>query len=344
MGQSPECGALGGAGRGTAGRAAGRAAGRPAAREAGRPGVQAMGDRGAGAGRDAGNPAARDFPGVFGALVAEPLFLLADSAIVGRLGTGPLGSLGVAAQALTALVNVSIFLAYGTTAAVARQLGAGNRQAAIRHGIDGLWLAGAIGAVVFAVGVPLAAPIIGIFGATPAVAAAWGYLPADQPDRRSVHAGRAGRDRRAARPAGHPYAARRGRRWQCRQHHPERDVRARPALGHRRVGLGHGDRAESDGRCISRHGGPRRQGGRRQARPRPDRAETSPREHGGALVLRTVALQAVLVAATAIAAPGRRRGHRRAPDRVPAVDAACLRARRDRDRRAGHHRQVPRCG
>jgi MatE len=59
----------------------------------------------------------------FGALVAEPLFLLADSAIVGRIGTTALGGLGVAAQALTTLVNVSIFLACGTTAAVARQLG-----------------------------------------------------------------------------------------------------------------------------------------------------------------------------------------------------------------------------
>lgn len=106
----------------------------------------------------------------FGALVAEPLFLLADSAIIGRLGTAPLGSLGVAAQALSALVNVSIFLAYGTTAAVARQLGAGNRAGAIRQGIDGLWLAGAIGLMVLAVGVPLARPIIGAFGASPGVA------------------------------------------------------------------------------------------------------------------------------------------------------------------------------
>ena len=63
----------------------------------------------------------------FGALVAEPLFLLADSAIVGRIGTTALGGLGVAGQALSTLVNVSIFLAYGTTAAVAWQLGAGDR-------------------------------------------------------------------------------------------------------------------------------------------------------------------------------------------------------------------------
>src|SRR6202167_2136093 len=105
----------------------------------------------------------------FGALVAEPLFLFADSVIVGRLGTTPLGGLGVAAQALTTLVNISIFLAYGTTAAVARQLGAGDRQGAIRQGIDGIWLAGAIGVAVLAIGLPLATPIISAFGASQGV-------------------------------------------------------------------------------------------------------------------------------------------------------------------------------
>jgi putative MATE family efflux protein len=107
----------------------------------------------------------------FGALVAEPLFLLGDSAIVGRIGTVPLGGLGVASQALTTLVNISIFLAYGTTAAVARQLGAGNRQAAIRQGIDGLWLAGLIGLLVLGAGWPLAHVIVQAFGATQAVTA-----------------------------------------------------------------------------------------------------------------------------------------------------------------------------
>src|SRR5215471_16898442 len=101
----------------------------------------------------------------FGALVAEPLFLLGDSAIVGRIGTIPLGGLGVASQALTTLVNISIFLAYGTTAAVARQLGAGNRHAAIRQGIDGLWLAALIGVVVLGAGWPLAHPIVPAFAA-----------------------------------------------------------------------------------------------------------------------------------------------------------------------------------
>jgi putative MATE family efflux protein len=107
----------------------------------------------------------------FGALVAEPLFLLADSAIVGRIGTVPLGGLGVASQALTTLVGISIFLAYGTTAAVARQLGAGNTKAAIRQGIDGLWLAALIGAVVLAAGWPLAPAIVGAFGGSGAVTA-----------------------------------------------------------------------------------------------------------------------------------------------------------------------------
>jgi putative MATE family efflux protein len=105
----------------------------------------------------------------FGALVTEPLFLLADAAIVGRLGTVPLGGLGVAGQALTTLVGVSIFLAYGTTAAVARQVGAGQHQAAIRQGIDGLWLAGLIGLAVLVVGWPLAPQIVSAFGGTAAV-------------------------------------------------------------------------------------------------------------------------------------------------------------------------------
>ncbi|MCW2947462.1 MAG: hypothetical protein JWR24_4179 [Actinoallomurus sp.] len=105
----------------------------------------------------------------FGALVAEPLFLLTDSAIVGHLGTVSLGALGVAGQILATLVNVCVFLAYGTTAAVARQIGAGNLRAAIRQGVDGIWLAAVIGAVLIAVGWPLAPAVVDAFGASAAV-------------------------------------------------------------------------------------------------------------------------------------------------------------------------------
>lgn len=106
----------------------------------------------------------------FGALVAEPLFLLSDSAIVGTLGTAPLGGLGVASQLLNTLVYLSVFLAYGTTAGVARQVGAGDVRAGIRQGVDGMWLALAIGLGVVAAGLPLAPWLVDIFGASHEVA------------------------------------------------------------------------------------------------------------------------------------------------------------------------------
>jgi putative MATE family efflux protein len=102
-----------------------------------------------------------------GALVAEPLFLLADYAIVGRLGTSALGALGVAGTALSTLVNLCIFLAYATTAQVARQVGAGNSREAVQRGVDGLWLAAAIGLAIIVVCWPLAPRLVDLFGASP---------------------------------------------------------------------------------------------------------------------------------------------------------------------------------
>jgi putative MATE family efflux protein len=104
----------------------------------------------------------------FGALVAEPLFLLADYAIVGHgLGTTAVGALGVAGTVLSTVVSLCVFLAYGTTASVARQTGAGNHARAMRDGVDGIWLALAIGAVLIVVCWPLAPYIVGLFGAGP---------------------------------------------------------------------------------------------------------------------------------------------------------------------------------
>lgn len=102
----------------------------------------------------------------FGALVAEPLFVMADSAIVGHLGTAQLAGLGVASALLTTAVSVFVFLAYATTAAVARRVGAGDLQAAIRQGMDGIWLALLIGATVIAVVLPSAPALVGLFGAS----------------------------------------------------------------------------------------------------------------------------------------------------------------------------------
>src|SRR5512147_1482084 len=102
----------------------------------------------------------------FGALVAEPLFVMADSAIVGHLGTAQLAGLGVASALLTTAVSVFVFLAYATTAAVARRMGAGDLQAAIRQGVDGIWLALLLGATVIAVVLPLAPGIVELLGAS----------------------------------------------------------------------------------------------------------------------------------------------------------------------------------
>src|SRR3954447_9697166 len=84
----------------------------------------------------------------FLALVAEPLFLLADAAIVGHLGPPQLAGQGIAAVVLQTAIGLCIFLAYGTTASVARRIGAGDGAGALAQGVDGIWLAVLIGVVV----------------------------------------------------------------------------------------------------------------------------------------------------------------------------------------------------
>ncbi|GLW17023.1 MATE family efflux transporter [Streptomyces sp. NBRC 13847] len=102
----------------------------------------------------------------FGSLVAEPLFVMADSAVIGHLGTPQLAGLGIAAALLTTAVSVFVFLAYATTAAVARRVGAGDLPAAIRQGMDGIWLALLLGAVVIAAVLPGAPWLVDAFGAS----------------------------------------------------------------------------------------------------------------------------------------------------------------------------------
>lgn len=106
----------------------------------------------------------------FFALISEPLFLLTDSAIVGSLGTQALGGLGVAGQVLLTLAAVCIFLAYGTTAAVARKFGADDIPGGMRDGVDGLWLAVLLGVAAIGLGWPLGPHLIDLLGASPDVA------------------------------------------------------------------------------------------------------------------------------------------------------------------------------
>ncbi|WP_425831676.1 MATE family efflux transporter [Streptomyces fractus] len=102
----------------------------------------------------------------FGALVAEPLFLMADSAIVGHLGTSQLAGLAVASALLQTAVSVFVFLAYATTAAVARRVGSGDLKSAIQQGMDGIWLALFLGVLVVAVALPTTPALVDLFGAS----------------------------------------------------------------------------------------------------------------------------------------------------------------------------------
>ena len=139
-------------------------------------------ERGEGAaGAPAGPPATRRIDReilrlavpALGALVAEPLFLLGDAAVVARLGTEPLAGVAVAATVLQTVVGLCVFLAYGTTAAVARRLGAADRLGALRDGVAGLWLAVGLGLVLGVLGVALAPELVSWLGADdPSVAAA----------------------------------------------------------------------------------------------------------------------------------------------------------------------------
>lgn len=104
-----------------------------------------------------------------GALAAEPLYILADTAIVGHLGTRPLSGLAIAGSVLTSAFTVFNFLAYATTGAVARHIGARNRRAAVEQGIEGLWLAAAIGTGLLVLGLVAAPAVIDGMGASRAV-------------------------------------------------------------------------------------------------------------------------------------------------------------------------------
>ena len=80
-----------------------------------------------------------------GALVAEPLYVLGDTAIVGHLGTVPLAGLALAGLLLSEIVGFCTFLEYGTTARAARLVGAGREVDALDAGVQATWLAAGLG-------------------------------------------------------------------------------------------------------------------------------------------------------------------------------------------------------
>jgi putative MATE family efflux protein len=112
-----------------------------------------------------------------GALAAEPLYLLVDTAIVGHLGRSQLAALGIAATILGGVFAIFNFLQYGTTAQVARAGGAGEPAAARRLGAQAVWLSLGFGAAVAVLVAALAVPLVELMGGEdPAASYAVTYL------------------------------------------------------------------------------------------------------------------------------------------------------------------------
>ncbi|MHB8468519.1 MAG: MATE family efflux transporter [Gaiellaceae bacterium] len=95
-----------------------------------------------------------------GALAAEPLYVLADTAIVGHLGRPQIAALGLAGAVLSAAFTIFNFLTYGTTAVVARASGAGEHERAARLAAQALWAALAIGVVLVVALEATSAPLL----------------------------------------------------------------------------------------------------------------------------------------------------------------------------------------
>jgi putative MATE family efflux protein len=99
-----------------------------------------------------------------GALAAEPLYILVDTAIVGHLGTQQLASLAIAATVMTTAFTVFNFLTYGTTAQVARLHGAGLQDDAAHLGAQAQWLSVLLGVLLLVAIAALARPLVVLMG------------------------------------------------------------------------------------------------------------------------------------------------------------------------------------
>jgi putative MATE family efflux protein len=97
-----------------------------------------------------------------GVLAAEPLYLLFDTAIVGRLGALSLAGLAIGGLVLGMVGSQLTFLSYGTTARSARHFGAGDRVSAVDEGVQATWLALALGVLIVAVVQAVAVPLVSI--------------------------------------------------------------------------------------------------------------------------------------------------------------------------------------
>lgn len=107
-----------------------------------------------------------------GALAAEPLYLLFDTAVIGRLGAVPLAGLAIGSLVLGVVAAQLTFLSTGTTARSARHFGAADRPAAVREGVQATWLALGLGGLIVVVVQVVAVPLVSVLASDGEVTAA----------------------------------------------------------------------------------------------------------------------------------------------------------------------------
>jgi putative MATE family efflux protein len=99
-----------------------------------------------------------------GVLAAEPLYLLFDTAVVGRLGAMSLAGLAIGGLILGMVGSDLTFLSYGTTARSARYFGAQDRPSAVAEGVQATWLALGLGTLLVVVVEAAAVPLVSVIG------------------------------------------------------------------------------------------------------------------------------------------------------------------------------------
>lgn len=100
----------------------------------------------------------------FGQLIAEPTFVLIDTAIVGHVSDFALAGLSLGSTIILTAVGLCVFLAYSTTSQVSRLLGAKRTREGLQAGMNGLWLSLCIGIVLAIVLFLFAEPICYFLG------------------------------------------------------------------------------------------------------------------------------------------------------------------------------------
>jgi len=116
-----------------------------------------------------------------GSIAAEPLYNLADTAIVGHLGRSPLDALAIAASMLSLVAWLAIFLSTATTTEVARNAARGAADSAARavgaaYTVAAAW--GAVTAALLVILAPYAAWLLGGRGAIGAAATDYARISA----------------------------------------------------------------------------------------------------------------------------------------------------------------------